>query len=61
MLKKANSVKICALLDKKNARPLDNGFKIEYSGFDVPDRFLVGYGLDYMEKYRNLPYIAAFV
>ena len=61
MLKKANSVKICTLLNKSIARPGEDNLKIDYSGFDVPDRFLVGYGLDYMEKYRNLPYIAAFL
>jgi hypoxanthine phosphoribosyltransferase len=33
--------------------------KIDYKGFDVPNKFIVGYGLDYNEKYRNLPYIAA--
>lgn len=60
MQKNARSVKICALLDKKDARLPGNGFKIDYSGFDVPDIFLIGYGLDYKEKYRNLPYIAAF-
>ena len=60
-LKKQNpsSVKICSLLDKKNSRIPGNEIKIDYTGFEVPDKFLVGYGLDYKEKYRNLPCIAA--
>ncbi len=51
--KKTASVKLCALADKPTRRvaPLD----IDYSGFTVPDKFLVGYGLDCDEKYRNLP------
>ena len=53
------SMKICALLDKKEARKSDIELKIDYAGFEVPDQFLVGYGLDYDEKYRNLPFIAA--
>ena len=53
------SIKICALLDKKKARKSDIELKIDYAGFEVPDKFLVGYGLDYGEKYRNLPFIAA--
>jgi hypoxanthine phosphoribosyltransferase len=52
------SIKICALLDKKGARMPACPIKCDYSGFDVPDRFLIGYGLDYKEKYRNLPFIA---
>lgn len=52
----ARSVAVVALLDKPERRtvPLD----IEYKGFTLPDEFVVGYGLDYAEKYRNLPYIA---
>ncbi len=50
------SVKICTILDKKERRTID--LDIEYTGFVVPDEFVVGYGLDYGEKYRNLPYIA---
>ena len=53
------SIKICALLDKKEARKSDIELKIDYVGFEVPDKFLVGYGLDYDEKYRNLPFVAA--
>lgn len=51
----ARSVAVVALLDKPDRRtvPLD----IEYKGFTLPDEFVVGYGLDYAEKYRNLPYI----
>ena len=55
------SIKICAFLDKKEARNKDIDLKIDYVGFEVPDRFLVGYGLDYNEQYRNLPFIAAIM
>ena len=50
-----NSIKICTLLDKPERRQSD--VLADYSGFCVPDEFVVGYGLDYGEKYRNLPYI----
>ena len=53
--KKTNSLQICTLLDKKVRRLVETD--IRYIGFDVPDEFLVGYGLDYNEKYRNLPFI----
>jgi hypoxanthine phosphoribosyltransferase len=53
------SIKICTLLDKKEARKPEIDLRIEYTGFEVPNKFLVGYGLDYAEKYRNLPFIAA--
>lgn len=49
------SVKICALLDKPERRQVD--VKTDYYGFHIPDEFVVGYGLDYDEKYRNLPFI----
>ena len=49
------SLKVCTLLDKQIRRLAD--FKLDYVGFEVPDEFLVGYGLDYLEKYRNLPFI----
>lgn len=49
------SVKICVLLDKKACRK--KNVKIDYAGFVIPDRFCVGYGLDYRQLYRNLPYI----
>lgn len=51
-----SSVEVCALLDKR-ARRIAN-VDIRYVGFEAPDEFLVGYGLDYMETYRNLPFIA---
>ena len=50
-------VEVCALLDKRARRIAD--VRIRYAGFDAPDEFLVGYGLDYMEAYRNLPFIGA--
>jgi len=49
------SLKICALLNKPDRRTSD--VAIDYHGFDIPDKFVVGYGLDYAEVYRNLPYI----
>ncbi len=51
----ARVVKICALLDKPEGRKTD--IDVDYIGFTVDDRFIVGYGLDYDQKYRNLPYI----
>jgi len=51
------SVRICALLDKPARRQAP--VHIDYLGFECPDEFVVGYGLDYAEKYRNLPYIAS--
>ena len=53
--RKAKSIKIVTLLDKPTGRKVD--LKADYVGFEVPDAFVVGYGLDYAEKYRNLPYI----
>ena len=49
------SLKLCALLDKPDRRVTQ--VKLDYLGFQVPDEFVVGYGLDYGQKYRNLPYI----
>ncbi|MEG1240256.1 MAG: hypoxanthine phosphoribosyltransferase [Oscillospiraceae bacterium] len=49
------SVKLCALLDKPERR--EKPVELTYRGFSIPDAFVVGYGLDYAEKYRNLPYI----
>jgi hypoxanthine phosphoribosyltransferase len=49
------SLRIVALLDKEIER--DHGVPIDYTGFRIPDRFVVGYGLDYAERYRNLPYV----
>ena len=48
-------VKLCTLLDKPDRRVVDA--KVDYTGFQIPDEFVVGYGLDYDQKYRNLPYI----
>lgn len=53
--KKPASLKICTLLDKPERRVFD--IKVDYTGFEIPDEFIVGYGLDYAEQYRNLPYI----
>ena len=53
--RRAKTVKICALLDKPARRQTE--VPVDYVGFTVPDEFIVGYGLDYAEKYRNLPYI----
>ncbi|KAE9633468.1 hypoxanthine phosphoribosyltransferase [Defluviitalea raffinosedens] len=54
--RKPKSLKICTLLDKPARRKVD--LKVDYVGFEIPDAFIVGYGIDYAEKYRNLPYIA---
>ncbi len=51
----ANSVKTCTLLDKPSRREVD--FTPDYAGIEIPDEFVVGYGLDYAEQYRALPYI----
>ncbi len=53
--RKAKSIKIVTLLDKPSGRKSD--IKADYVGFIVPDAFVVGYGLDYAERYRNLPYV----
>ena len=53
--RKPNSLKLCTLLDKPDRRVID--VNIDYTAFQVPDYFVVGYGLDYAQKYRNLPYI----
>ena len=52
----ARSVKTCTLLDKPSRRVID--LVPDYSGCQIPDEFVVGFGLDYDEKYRNLPYVA---
>ncbi len=53
--RKPSSVRICTLLDKPARRKAD--IDADYVGFECPDAFIVGYGLDYAERYRNLPYI----
>lgn len=50
------SLRICALLSKPSRREID--VPVNYTGFEIPDEFVVGYGLDFAEEYRNLPYIA---
>ena len=57
ILKKRNpeSIRICTLLDKPDRRVAE--VQVDYVGFNIPDEFVVGYGLDYAQKYRNLPYI----
>lgn len=56
-LRNPNSVRICAILSKPTRRKVD--IQPDYEGFQVPDEFVVGYGLDYDEKYRNLRYVGA--
>ena len=51
-----NSIHICTLLDKSERR-VKKQVVVDYVGFEIPDEFVVGYGLDYAQKYRNLPYI----
>ena len=54
-VRKPASLKLCTLLDKPDRRVVD--VKVDYCGFEIPDEFVVGYGLDFAQKYRNLPYI----
>jgi hypoxanthine phosphoribosyltransferase len=51
-----SSIRVCALLVKQRARPVE--LKLDYVGREIPDAFVVGYGLDAGERYRNLPYVA---
>jgi hypoxanthine phosphoribosyltransferase len=53
--KKPASIRLCTLLDKPARRV--SPVRVDYPGFEIPDEFVVGYGLDYAEHYRNLPYI----
>lgn len=53
--RQAKSIKVCTLMDKPSGRVVEA--KADYVGFNVPSEFVVGYGLDYEEKYRNLPYV----
>ena len=55
--KEPASIKICTLLDKPERRNPDIKLEADYIGFTIPNAFVVGYGLDYNEKYRNLPYV----
>lgn len=57
-LHNAKSYRIATLLDKPARRQID--VHVDYVGFDIPDEFVIGYGLDYAGKYRNLPYIGVF-
>ena len=54
-IREPKSLKLCTLLDKSSRRVVD--VDVEYVGFEIEDKFIVGYGIDYAEKYRNLPYI----
>ena len=57
--KKANSVKVCVFLDKPSRRVVE--MNADYRCFEIPDKFVVGYGLDYDEDYRNLPYVGQVI
>jgi hypoxanthine phosphoribosyltransferase len=52
------SLEVCALLTKPERREID--VPVRYTGFEIPNRFVIGYGLDFDERYRNLPYVAVF-
>lgn len=56
MSRKPASLEICTLLDKPERRKAN--IAVKYVGYEIPDEFIVGYGIDYAEKYRNLPYVA---
>lgn len=56
LMRHPNSLRVCALLDKPERRTIN--VPLEYVGFTVPNKYVVGYGLDYKNRYRNLPYIA---
>ena len=56
-LRNPKSIKVCALLNKPERRTVD--VVVDYVGFNIPNKFVIGYGLDYQQKYRNLPYLAA--
>lgn len=55
MAREPASLKICTILDKPSRRKTQ--VKVDYTGFEIPDEFVVGYGLDYAQKHRNLPYV----
>lgn len=56
--KKPASLEVVTLLDKPDRRKV--GFKADYIGFEIPDKFVIGWGMDYNQKYRNLPYIGVY-
>lgn len=58
LARRPRSLKICSFLDKRERRVVD--VPLDYVGFQIPNQFVVGYGLDYENKFRNLPYIAVF-
>ncbi|PQJ90040.1 MULTISPECIES: hypoxanthine phosphoribosyltransferase [Aliivibrio] len=58
-IREPNSIAICTLLDKPSRREVD--VKVDWIGFSIPDEFVVGVGIDYAQKYRNLPYIGKVV
>ncbi len=58
LLKSPKSLKICVFLDKKERRKVD--VPIDYVGYEIPNEYVVGYGLDYENQFRNLPYISIF-
>src|SRR3954466_7423770 len=57
--RKPRSLEVCALLTKPERRKIDT--RARYIGFEIPDKFAIGYGLDYAERYRNLPYVATLM
>jgi hypoxanthine phosphoribosyltransferase len=59
LARRPRSLKICTMLDKRARRQVE--VPIDYVGFEIPDEFVIGYGLDYQEKYRHLPYVAVMV
>lgn len=56
-IRNPKSIRLCTLLDKPERRVVE--VPVDYTGFEIPDKFVVGYGLDYDQNYRNLPYIGA--
>jgi hypoxanthine phosphoribosyltransferase len=54
--RKPKSIKVCALLNKPDRRKV--AAQVDYVGFEIPNKYVIGYGLDYQQKYRNLPYLA---
>jgi hypoxanthine phosphoribosyltransferase len=58
LMRRPKSLRICAFLDKKERREVE--IPIDYVGFEIPNEYVVGYGLDYDNKFRNLPYISVF-